>query len=220
MSHDVRPTTGDLTEARAVAEVALDGAERTLPAEPAVENGLRVALGWTDDPTVAADFGGAVATCHAPDRVSVAFTSEPEGWTDAVLAATARGAGRAWLQGGLPDGRVAFRWQAVLADAAGVAVARAVAPETPTPWPDAAQLRPWWPTLRDGLDAPVDAGHPLADDRDDGAEAAPPAAPLRGLGVVLAEALALPALPEATASEVRAALDEVLGEGPTDATGA
>lgn len=199
-----------------MAAVALDGADRTLPGEPAAERGLRVALGWTDDPTVAADFGGAVATCHAPDRVSVAFTSEPEGWTDAVLAATARGAGRAWLQARLPDGRLAFRWQAVVADAAGVAVARAVAPETATPWPDTAELRPWWPTLREGLDAPVDAGHPLADDRSDGAEQAPPAAPLRGLGVLLADALALPALPEATASDVRTALDGALGDGSTD----
>lgn len=193
MPYDVRPTTGDLNEARAVAEVALDGADRTLPADDRV---LEVGLCWSGEPQVAEAYGGAAATCHGPERVSIAFNSRPPDWTDAVLAATARGAGRAWLQARLPDGRLAFRWQAILADAAGSAVAASVAPETPTPCDDRSRLRAWWPTLKERLDAPVSEPFDWSDTGDDLPD--PPSTPLAGLGAVLAASTDLETLPELT----------------------
>lgn len=189
-----------------MAEVALDGADRILPDDA---GDLEVGLCWAVDPSVAEAYGGATATCYGPDRVAVTFTSRPADWTDAVLAATARGAGRAWLRGRLPDERLAFRWQAVLADAAGCAVARAVASPTPTPWEDREQLRAWWPVLREVLDEPVSEPLDLRDAGDAAGE--PPVAPLAALGASLAETTDLKAFPEFTHSEVRSVLDDVLG---------
>lgn len=190
-----------------MADVALDGADRVLPDDAA---DLEVGLCWAIDPDVAEAYGGATARCHGPDRVSITFTSRATDWTDAVLAATARGVGRAWIRGRLPDKRLAFRWQAVLADAAGSAVAAAVAPSTATPWEDRASLRAWWPVLREVLDEPVSEPLDLREVGD--APGDPPTLPLAGLGATLAETTDLESLPDLTHSKVRSLLDDALGE--------
>lgn len=195
MAHDIRPTAGELSEARSVIDVTLDASERELGDMPSP---IHVGVGWADDPSIADAFGGAIATCHGPERITVRFTAT-DGWTDAVMRATARGVGRAWLQARLPDQRLAFRWQLVLAEAAGIGLADRVAPAVDAPWAPRETLAEEWPDMVDTLGEAVDAEPPLpGHDR--------PAFPLASLGVQLAEAVSLEDLPDMTRSAVDAAL--------------
>lgn len=200
MAYDVRPTAGELEEARAVVEIALDSADRELP--DGLQD-LRVGLGWTDSPVVTEDFGGAIAVCDAPDRVRVLFNGVDDGWADAVMAATARGAGQAWLRAALPDERIAFQWQAVLAAAAGISLAARVANSTPTPWVDSARLAESWPDLEPYLADSVHTSD-VFDDEDT------PVYPIESLGARLAEVTDLAAFPSMTRSDVTTRLDEIL----------
>lgn len=202
VAYDVRPTTGELEEARAVVEIALDAADRELP--EGLQD-LRVGLGWMEGPAVTDDFGGAIALCDAPDRVRVLFNAIDDDWTDAVMAATARGAGQAWLRVCLPDERIAFQWQAVLATAAGVSLASRVAPPTPTPWTDKGPLAESWPELEPYLG---DSIH--SDDVFEDAET--PSYPIESLGACLAGVTDLAALPSMTRGDVTTRLAEALAK--------
>lgn len=202
MAYDVRPTAGELEEARAVVDIALDTADRELP--EGLQD-LRVGLGWTDSPVVTDDFGGAIALCEAPDRVRVLFNALDDDWTDAVLAAAARGAGQAWLRAALPDERIAFQWQAVLAAAAGVSLAARDAQSTPTPWAGRARLAESWPDLEPYLGDSVHTEEIFADEDT-------PVYPIESLGACLADVTDLAALPGMTRSDVTNRLEEVLAD--------
>lgn len=199
MAYDVRPTSGELEEARAVVEIALDSAQRHLSDELP---DLHVGLGWSDRPALTAEFGGALAVCDASDRVRVLFNTDVEDWTDAVMAATARGVGEAWFRARLPDERVAFHWQAVLAAAAGSCLAAEVAPPTPTPWADTDRLAEAWRAVHPYLgDAAQDED--LWNDPDT------PPYPIESLGACLATEMELSALPHLTRSEMVQRLEDI-----------
>jgi hypothetical protein len=197
VAHDIRPTVSELSEAESVIEVVLEGADRELQDAPAP---IHVGLAWATAPSTAEAFGGALSTCHGPRQITVAFTATVDGWSDAVMTATARGVGRAWLQGRLPDTRLAFRWQVVLAEAAGVALADRIAPTVDAPWETQDALAEQWGALADtlgeglGTGSAVDAHEDLT-------------YPLASLGVQLAAAVSLESLPEMTRSDVVSALD-------------
>lgn len=197
MAHDIRPTAGELSEARSVMDITLEASDRELEDLPSP---IHVGVGWAANPSTAEAFGGALATCHGPQRISVRFTTSVEDWPDAVMRATARGTGRAWLQSRLPDQRLAFRWQRILAEAAGVALADEVAPPGEAPWTDRSTLAEQWPDLVDTLGDPVDWGtEPAGVDT--------PAFPLASIGVQLADTVSLEDLPGLTRSDVESALD-------------
>jgi hypothetical protein len=202
VAHDVRPTAGELEQARAVVEIALQGAEREL--SDGLQH-LHVGLGWTDSPAVKQDFGGAIAVCDASDRVRVLFNTDVEDWSDAAMAATARGVGQAWLRARLPDERIAFQWQAVLATAAGISLATIVAPSTPSPWAGRDRLANAWPVLQPHLADSVQ-------NEEIWSEPETPAYPIESLGACLASEVEVAALPALSRSEVTARLERIFAE--------
>ncbi|MFC7154681.1 hypothetical protein ACFQPA_04325 [Halomarina halobia] len=147
MSYDLRPTERELSEARALATVALDACEREYP----IESPLSIAIGWTDDAGVAEEFGGVSGTTYPGGEVELAFNAGVEGWADRLGPEAARLYGEAWYRERVE--RVAFRWQRLLAFAAGDRLAARAVPDAPRPWrgddPDALDAR--WTALRETL---------------------------------------------------------------------
>lgn len=198
MAHDIRPTVGELSEARSVIDVTLDAAERELEDSPSP---IHVGVGWAADLPTVESFGGALSVCHDPERLTVQFTTTVDEWTDAVMTATARGMGRAWLRGRLPDQRLAFRWQVIVVEAAGIALAERIAPAVEAPWSSKVTLEEHWEGLAETLSDGVGTAEPIGDDDT-------LAYPLASLGVQLAAAISLEDLPGLTRTDVETALSE------------
>ncbi|PSP99226.1 hypothetical protein BRC94_07505 [Halobacteriales archaeon QS_5_70_17] len=144
MAYDVRPTEAELSEARALVTVALDACERELD----LEDSVRVALGWTDNPPVVAEQSGVAGTCYSGGQVEVGFNADAEGWSDAVGPVVALQYGRAWF-----DERVtvAFRWQRLLREAFADRFAAARFPDGPRPWRTTEEAAERWTALSDDL---------------------------------------------------------------------
>jgi hypothetical protein len=146
VSYDLRPTAAELSEARALVEVALDDCERA----GGLGAPLRVALGWTDDEAVRERRAGVSATTFAGGQVELAFNSDVEGWTDALGPVVALQYGRAWADEYV---ETAFRWQRLLREAFADRFATAVSPEGPTPWRvDDEAVAERWTAMRGALD--------------------------------------------------------------------
>lgn len=202
MTYDLRPTQGDLAEARAVLEPALDACERAHSREEAVS----VGLAWRTGPVVDS-LGGAVATPVDPTTIEVGFDSRVDGWADAAAAGAVRAWAAAALQADLPDRRVSFRWQDVLVAAAAARAAADQYPDVAFPWDDVdrGDLAAYYAEVRETLGEPAGAAWPAAEDS--------PAFPVEALGAVLAAEDALgDALADCTRSDVRDALDDALGD--------
>lgn len=197
MAHDIRPTGGELSEARSVIDVTLDAADRELEDSPSP---IHVGVGWAADPSTVEAFGGALSVCHGPERLTLQFTTTVDEWTDAVMTATARGLGRAWLRSRLPDQQLAFRWQVIVVEAAGIALADRIAPAVEAPWTAKETLEEHWEGLAETLGDGVGTGEPIGD-RDTLAY------PLASLGVQLAATISLEDLPGLTRSDVESALN-------------
>lgn len=144
MAYDVRPTEAELSEARALVTVALDACERELD----LEDSVRVALGWTDNPPVIAEQSGVTGTCYSGGQIEVGFNADSEGWSDAVGPVVALQYGRAWF-----DERVAvaFRWQRLLREAFADRFAAARFPDGPRPWRADEEVAERWTALSEGL---------------------------------------------------------------------
>jgi hypothetical protein len=206
MPHEVRPRIGELQQARALTETALDACERELPRED--RDALTASLAWTADPLVGERFAGVAADCPGPGEVRIAFDADAAGWADALRAQVARAYGQAHVVGAL-DGGVVFAWQHLLAEAAGAALVARLYPDDPTPWrdpgPDASTAAAW-AAVADRLGERVGPGSPPG-------AAADPAMPA-ALGAAVHEGLNrdLERYPGATRSDVLAAGNRRLGE--------
>ncbi|WP_254544343.1 hypothetical protein [Halomarina pelagica] len=195
MPYDLRPTERELSEARGLATVTLDACERECP----LESPLSIALGWSDGETVVEEFGGVAGTTYPDGEVELAFNASVEGWADRLGPEAARLYGEAWYRERVE--RVAFRWQRLLAFAAGDRLAARVVPDAPRPWhgtdPDALDAR--WTALRESLGS----SEPPVIDRAFGGVAA-------AVGGELAPEGDLPALTDLTRTDVRKAGDAAL----------
>ena len=197
MVYDVRPTESELSEARALAGVALDACERTR--FEGLEGSLRVALGWTDNATVLEERRGVSGTCYPGGEAELGFNSDCEGWDEAVAPETARLYGTAWFSERVT---VTFRWQRLLCTAFADRFAVALYPDGLTPWRgddrDAAAAR--WNAIRGELGERDD----LPEDRVGGRLAA-------ALGEALEEEYEPEAFVDLDRGAVRAAGDAALG---------
>lgn len=146
MAYDVRPTEAELGEARGLVTVALDACERELD----LEDSVRVALGWTDNPPVLAEQSGVAGTCYPDGQVEIGFNADADGWSDAVGPVVALQYGRAWFDEHVT---VAFRWQRLLREAFADRFAAARFPDGPRPWrtDDGEAVAERWGTLAEDL---------------------------------------------------------------------
>ena len=155
MSYDLRPTEGELSEARALVGVALDACERV----ESPETPLRVALGWTDSASVVDDRYGVDGTAFPDGEVELAFNADAAAWADAVGPVAAQQYGRVSFDERV---EVAFRWQRLLREAYADRVAVETHPDGPYPWrtTDEEGLAERWTAIRDELgerdDLPAD----------------------------------------------------------------
>lgn len=146
MSHQIKPSTEELEEAKEIVDTALTEAEEEMPMEQEVV----VELGWTESDFTIEEMDGSSGFAKYPNIIDLDFNTSADKWRESLRASTFHEYAHTWdyeQRGQQWD----TRWQYILGEALTQHFAEQNA-EYESPWRTKVsreEMAEYWPQIRD-----------------------------------------------------------------------